>query len=348
MEREVTSRPAEDEPLRWGILGAARITPPALVEPARLLGNRLVAVAARDRKRAAAFARVHGVENVVDSYAAVIGSPDVDAIYNPLPNGLHGYWSLETIRAGKHLLCEKPFAANGDEAAAVARSSQTADTVVMEAFHYFYHPVAQRMQELASSGELGDLTHVELIFGIPAPVAEDPRWSLHLAGGATMDLGCYCLHVLRSLAPLVGGAPTLLAARAVVRRGLPEVDEQMEAELRFPSGVTGSMRCSMDHGRREATYRLVGSRGEAVAAEFVEPHLDDTIVVRTAGGVRTERMGRRATYAYQLEEFLGAVRDGEPVATDTDDAVANMRLIDECYVAAGLQPRQPTTPRDGS
>jgi predicted dehydrogenase len=104
----------------------------------------------------------------------------------------------------------------------------------------------------------------------------------------------------------------------------------------------------MDHRHREATYRLVGSRGEAVAAEFVEPHLDDRIVIRTADGARTERMGRRPTYVYQLEEFLAAVHDGMPVPTDTDDAVANMSLIDECYVAAGLQPRQPTTPQEAS
>src|SRR2546426_179295 len=130
--------------LRWGILGAARINKAGIVDPARLAGQRLVALAARDRERAEAFAHLHGVESALDSYAAVIDSAEVNAIYNPLPNGLHAPWTIRAIAAGKHVLSEKPFAANGEEAAEVAIAARSANVVVMEAFHYFYHPVAQR------------------------------------------------------------------------------------------------------------------------------------------------------------------------------------------------------------
>ncbi|WP_109642380.1 Gfo/Idh/MocA family protein [Lentzea atacamensis] len=329
--------------LRWGILGAARINKAAIVDPAALAGHRLRAIAARDRRRAESFAELHGVETVLDSYAAVIDSPEVDAIYNPLPHGLHGPWNLQAIAAGKHVLSEKPFAANAEEAAEVATAARAGEVVVMEAFHYFYHPVAQRMRELLESAELGELHHVETVFTIPAPSPEDLRWSLPLAGGATMDLGCYCLHAQRSMARWADGEPRVLGAGAAVRAGLEQVDEWLTADLRFPSGATGSVRCDMAGERRRATWKIVGSRGEATAMEFVEPHVDDRIVVTTSAGERTERLGRRPTYAYQLEVFTAAVRDGAPVPTDADDAVANMRLIDQCYEAAGLLPRPRTT-----
>ncbi|WP_327096048.1 Gfo/Idh/MocA family oxidoreductase [Nocardia vinacea] len=331
-------------PLRWGILGAARINKAGIVEPARLAGHRLVAIAARDRVRAEAFAGSFGVEQVFDSYGAVIDAAEVDAIYNPLPNGTHGYWNMKAIAAGKHVLSEKPFAANAVEASEVAALARASGTIVMEAFHYYYHPVARRMRELLASGELGELRHVETIFAIPAPKPEDPRWSLSLAGGAAMDLGCYCLHAQRMLAEWGGGEPVLLDARAGLRAGLVEVDEWLEAELQFPSGASGRVKCDMAGTRRRATFKIVGSLGSAVACEFVEPHLDDRILVSSSEGDRTEHLGTRATYSYQLDVFIAAVRGYGDVPTNVDDAVANMRLIDQCYSAAGMRPRPRSEP----
>lgn len=328
--------------LRWGVLGAARISPNAIVDPARSVGNRIVAVAARDRDRAEAFASKHGVERVYDRYESVIEADDVDAIYNPLPHGLHGAWNSRALAAGKHVLGEKPFAANAREAAEVAALARKSGLVVMEAFHYAYHPVAARIRELAASSELGELLRVEATFTIPPPSADDLRWSLPLAGGATMDLGCYCLHALRSLGPAAGGEPRVVSARARMRAGLDGIDEQMDAHLTFPSGVDGIVHCNMAGTEREASLRLIGSRGEALATEFVEPHLDDRVLVRTDRAQRVERLGTRTTYHFQLDAFLAAVGSGAPFATDVDDAVATMHAIDQCYLAAGWQQRQPT------
>lgn len=330
--------------LRWGLLGAAaRISPAAIVDPAREIGNRLVAIAARQRVRAEAFARQYGVETVHDSYESVIEARDVDAIYNPLPNGLHGYWNRRVLAAGKHLLGEKPFAANGDEALEIADMARASGVVVMEALHYFYHPVANRMRELVASGEVGEIWRVEASFTVPSPAADDPRWSLRLAGGATMDLGCYCVHALRSLAPWAGGEPSVVRARAIVRDGLPEVDEQMDVEFRFPSGIEGNARWNMAGATRSATLRVIGTRGEATATDFVGNTRDDRVIVQKDGREHTEHLSTRPTYHYQLDAFLAAVAsEDRSVATDMDDAVANMRLIDQCYVAAGLQPRLPT------
>ncbi len=332
------SEPAR-APLRIGILGAARITERSLVAPARAGGHRLVAVAARDRDRAGAFAAAHGVERVAGSYRELLADPEVDVVYNPLANGLHGPWNLAALEAGKHVLTEKPSASNAEEARRVREAAAKSGTVFMEAFHYLFHPVTRRLHELLASGELGALRHVETVVAIPAPEATDPRWSLSLAGGALMDLGCYGLHALRMLAPWAGGAPRLVSARAGERAGAPGVDEWLDAELEFPGGATGTARCHMAYEGLEMSLRLVGERGEASAPNFVLPQRDDRVVVRTADGERTERLGTRSSYTYQLEAFAARVREGAPLPLDPDDAVATMRLIDACYRAAGLAPR---------
>ncbi|MGW1749044.1 Gfo/Idh/MocA family protein [Streptomyces sp. NPDC002092] len=327
------------EPLRIGVLGAARITERALIDPARTAGHRLVAVAARDRSRAEAFAAEHGVERVADSYAALLADPEVEVVYNPLANGLHGPWNLAALAAGKHVLSEKPSASNAEEAAEVREAATKAGTVFMEAFHYLFHPVTRRLHGLLASGELGELQRVETLVAIPAPGDADPRWSLPLAGGAVMDLGCYSLHAVRMLAPWAGGAPSLVSARGGERAGAPGVDEWLDADVTFPNGATASARCHMAYDELEMSCRIIGSRGEALAPNFVLPQLDDRIVIRTPDGERTERLGTRSSYTYQLEAFAARVREGAPLPLDADDALATMTLIDESYRAAGFEPR---------
>jgi predicted dehydrogenase len=331
-------------PIRIGVLGAARIADLAIVRPARVTGHRIVAVAARDRRRAEDFAHRHGVERALGTYADVLADTDVEAIYNPLANALHGPWNLAAIQAGKHVLSEKPFASNADEARVVRDAAAAAQVAVMEGFHYLYHPVTRRLHELLDSGELGELRAVEIDMFMPAPDDSDPRWSYELAGGALMDLGCYSLHAHRALAPWAGGPPRVAAARAGERAGRPGVDEWLDADLEFPGGATGRARCNMAAGHRRYHCRIIGSRGEAAALNFVEPHYDDRIIVTTAAGTRTEELGRRSSYTYQLEAFAAHLRNGAPLPTGADDAVANMQLIDDCYRAAGLPPRPACQP----
>ncbi|WP_448639585.1 Gfo/Idh/MocA family protein [Geodermatophilus sp. URMC 63] len=330
-------------PLRIGVLGAARIAERAIAVPARATGHRLVAIAARDRGRAEAFARAHGVERVLPSYADVLADPEVEAVYDPLPNALHGPWNLAAIEAGKHVLSEKPFASDAAEAAEVRDAARRAGVTVVEGFHHLHHPVMRRMLELVDTGELGDLVSVEATIAMLPPDDGDPRWSLELAGGALMDLGCYGLHAARSLAPWTGGEPEVVAARAGERAGAPGVDEWLDVDLSFPSGATATVRCSMVHPERDFSLRIVGTRGEATAPAFVEPARDDRVLVRTPDGERTEHLGTRSSYTYQLEAFAAAVRGGPPVPTGPDDAVATMTLIDRCYRLAGLPTRPRTT-----
>lgn len=325
-------------PVRIGILGAARIAPLALIKPAKGRGDVVVAaVAARDTARANQFAARHGIGTAYGAYEDLIADPELDAVYIPLPNGLHGRWIRAALDADKHVLCEKPFTANAAEAADIAQRASTSDRVVMEAFHYRYHPLALRVEEIIASGELGKLLHVETAMCFPLPKFSDIRYSYALAGGATMDGGCYAIHMARIFG---GGTPEVISAQARLRDG--QVDRAMTAELRYPAGHTGRIRCSMwSTSLLEMSARVVGEHGELRVFNPVLPQLYHRLTVRTVKGKRVERLPRRASYDYQLDAFAGAVLRGERIKTTPQDAVENMTVIDAVYRAAGLPVRKP-------
>jgi len=326
-------------PLRIGVLGAARIAPSALIKPAKDNADIVVAaIAARDSTRAQEFAAKHGIARVHDSYEALIADPDLDGVYNPLPNGLHGRWTRAALAAGKHVLCEKPFTANAAEAREIADLAAASDRVVMEAFHYRYHPLTLRAEQIIGSGELGKLQRVEAALCFPLPKFSDIRYNYPLAGGALMDAGCYAVHMARTFG---GSTPEILSAHAKLRD--PQIDRAMTAELRFAAGHTGQVRCSMWSSRLlEISARVVGDRGELRLFNPVTPHFIHRLSVRSSDGKRVERFSRRPSYAYQLDAFAAGVLRGEPVKTTPEDAVETMTVIDAIYRAAGLPLRQPS------
>jgi predicted dehydrogenase len=311
----------------------------ALIRPAKDNADVVVAaVAARDVSRAKAFAAKHDIARVRDSYEALISDPDIDAVYNPLPNGLHGRWTRAALAAGKHVLCEKPFTANAAEAREVAGLAAKSDRVVMEAFHYRYHPLALRVEQIVASGELGKLERVEAALCFPLPKFSDIRYNYSLAGGATMDAGCYAVHMVRTFG---GATPEVVAAQAKLRD--PQIDRAMTAELRFAGGHTGRVRCSMwSSDLLRISAHVIGENGELRVLNPVAPHLFNRLSVRSADGKRVEYFPRRASYAYQLDAFAAAVLRGEEVKTTPQGAVENMTVIDAIYSAAGLPLREPS------
>ena len=326
----------EPGPLRFGVLGAARIAPPALVKPAREVPEATVlALAARDRSRAEGFARKHGIPRVHATYAELLADPEVDAVYNPLPNSLHCEWTVRALEAGKHVLCEKPLASNADEARHMAEAAQKTGRVLMEAFHYRYHPLAARMREIVTSGELGRVRWLEAALCFPLLRRGDIRFDLSLAGGALMDAGCYAVNCVRFLA---GAEPEVASARA--RLASPGVDRRMDAELRFEGDRSGRITASLlSSSLLRLSARVVGDEGELAVLNFVMPQLFHRLRVKTLRGSRSERVAGDATYTHQLRSFVRAVREGAPFETDAADGIANMRAIDAIYRAAGLEPR---------
>jgi predicted dehydrogenase len=324
--------------IRIGILGAAGIAPEAVIHPAWSVAEAdIVAVAARDRDRAAGFAAEHGIPTVHGSYAELLADPEVDVVYNPTPNGLHGRWTVAAVAAGKHVLCEKPFTANATEARSVAAAVPASDRVVMEAFHYRYHPLTVRTIEIVRSGELGKLVSVEAGLGGLGPDRDDIRWQLALAGGALMDLGCYPVHLLRSV---VGAEPRVLAATA--GQADPGVDADMDISLEFPDGVAGRVLSSMQSETPYIYAKFTGEDGELEVANPFAPQRGHKLTINSGGTTRTETTTIEPSYVFQLRALADAVLRGAPISTGPADAIRNMEVIDAAYLAAGLQPRQPT------
>ncbi len=322
--------------VRLGILGAARIAPHAIIYPARTLAHaEVVAVAARDGARAAAFARAHHIARWTDSYAALIEDRAIDALYIPLPNSLHFAWALRALAAGKHVLCEKPLTANTAQAEALLDAASSSGRVLMEGFHNRYHPLLLRVGEIVRSGALGRLQTVEAIFRTPSLRRDDIRFHYALGGGATMDLGCYMINLMRYV---VGEEPIVMHASA--RELTVDVDRRMVAAFAFPGGALGRMDVEMK-ALRAPDIRLVvtGDSGSLQVVNPVLPHLFHRLRLQTRAGVRREHFDRTSSYTYQLRAYVAAIRAAAPVATDAADAVRNMRVIDAVYAKAGMRAR---------
>ncbi|MFJ5309239.1 Gfo/Idh/MocA family protein [Streptomyces sp. NPDC088350] len=325
--------------LSVGVLGAARIVPSALLEPAADLdGIEVTAVAARDPERAVAFAREHGIPRALRSYDEIVDDPAVDAVYVPTPAALHGHWTRRAIEAGKHVLCEKPFTANAEEAAEIAELAGSSGLVVMEAFHSRYHPMWTRMTELVDSGVLGQLHTARAEFTVPHADTSDIRWQPDLGGGALMDLGCYPVRLLRHLF----GEPEVTGAQI---RAVDGVDAATTAQLAFAGGLSGEVVAIMEGvDGHAAELHVSGSAGTLHVRMPYHPYLYGELTLTTESGVVVEQGDPRTTYSFQLEAFRDAVTEGAANLTDAGEATATMRVIDAIYRAGGLRPRTPVAP----
>ncbi|HZC45825.1 MAG TPA: Gfo/Idh/MocA family oxidoreductase, partial [Candidatus Acidoferrum sp.] len=291
---------AQHRPLRFGILGAARIAPDALVKAARnVLEAEVVAVAARDPIRARDFAAANGIPRVHANYDDLVNDSELDVIYNPLPNSLHCEWSIAALRAGKHVLCEKPLASNAAEAERMTQAADATGKILGEAFHYRFHPLADRIHALMHDGTLGRLLHVEGQFSVPIP-EPNIRFDWSLAGGATMDLGCYPLHMIRYFSGLT---PRVIRAKA--ETGPKNIDIAMEVELELAGGVTAKMSCAMKKDSPiRARFMARGERGELHVTNPIAPHRGHQLTIKTAAGEKTETVPGDSTFTYQLRAFV--------------------------------------------
>ncbi|MCL2585548.1 MAG: Gfo/Idh/MocA family oxidoreductase [Streptosporangiales bacterium] len=325
--------------VRIGILGAARIAGKALINPAREVPSATVtAVATRDAARAEAFALEHGIPASYGSYEKLLDDPGVDAVYIPLPNALHGAWTLRALEAGKHVLCEKPFAANADEARRVAEASASSGLVVMEAMHYRYHPLVAKMTSLVSGGAIGTPRHVQAWTCWPITSSADIRYLPDMAPGALMDGGCYAIDCLRLLGvtdPEVTGA----LADPVPGTG---VDRALAARLTSPAGLTGWFESAFTGaGEFRADVHVAGDEGHLWLRNFINAQ-EGTLSVHPDGpSWAGADESPETTFSWQLRAFTAAVRDGEPFATTADSAAVTMRVIDDAYRAAGIPAREP-------
>jgi len=331
---------ANDTPVRIGILGCAHIVRAVLIEPAKVVPEiALVAIGSRDAGRAAAYAAEHGIARAYGGYQDVIDDPEVEVVYNPLPNSLHAEWTIRALEAGKAVLCEKPLASNAEEARRMADAAAASGRPLIEAFHDRYHPVAQFIAVTIRSGALGRLRRLDTRLKINSARLTDDniRFQPELAGGSTMDLGAYCINMMRLC---TGEEPRVVSATPSLHS--PQIDVAMHAALAFPGGAMGEFECSHRADKVETWLVVEGERGTLRCDNPYLPPPGTTVTIETGGETRTRRFDDPLTYVFQARALAAAIRHGGPVLTPGSDGVANMAAIDAVYRAAGLQVRGET------
>lgn len=325
------------QPLRLGILGAARIAPFALIRQAHELATVEVTAVAEEyhsERYLRRYAKKHRIPQTYRSFDELLANPDIDAVYVPLPISMHADWCIKAIEAGKHVLCEKPFAANAREVERVLRAAEGTNLVVAEAMHFRYHPLVDRVRDIIRSREIGAVEQIDATFCAYWPFT-DFRFDYETGGGGTIDMGCYPIGFIRAVTE---EEPVVLEATAGLYGRL--IDRWMRARMELPSG--GQARLLVSLRSRHVfslSIKIRGSRGSIGVFNYVKPEVGHRLKVRTEAGVRRERVPGGSTYGTQLAAFADAVRAGTQPVTTVADSLLNMRVIDAVYLAAGLPVR---------
>ena len=312
-------------PLRWGILSTANITDKLLDSGT---DQEFVAVGSRDRARAEAYASEKGIARAHGSYEDLLADPDVDAIYNPLPNGLHVEWSIRALEAGKHVLCEKPLTRRPEDVGRAFDVAEREGRVLAEAFMWRHHPQVARARELLDGGAIGDLRIIRAHFAFAAADPDDIRLQADLDGGGLMDVGCYCVSGCRTLA---GAEPERAWAELIP--GGHGVDVALAATLRFGGDVLAHFDCGLSYPGGS----LLAAAGTEGSFALADPwHGNDAVIElrRADGSVERIEAGPANSYALELADFEAAVRgEGSPLL-GRDDALGQARTIAALYTSA--------------
>jgi len=367
---------AGSKPIKFGILGAAAIAPSALIIPAQSHPEVLIhAVAARDLGRANTFAKKHGIGKVyggLNGYQEMLDDPEIDAIYNPLPNGLHYEWTMKALAAGKHVLVEKPSANTAGETRLMFELAESKGLVLLESLHYRFHPAIQRMKAIIDSGELGKIKSISTFLTIPQGFVKpgDIRLDLELGGGGLMDMGCYTLDCIRYLASrnptsIISAQHELYTPPSAPSSFAPNIDRGTMVTFALPNDITASLTCDMG---KPLTYgifppipqvRAIVScdGGDVELYNFVLPTLYHSLTIRTRSGEgykkRVEKVytfsdGKMRgkgeawwlTWRYQLEAFVDKLKGREPQTwVSKEDSISNMEWIEKIYETTGLGSR---------
>jgi xylose dehydrogenase (NAD/NADP) len=328
-----SGRTSSGAPVRWGVLSTANIGVKRVAPAIHKSSNgRLVAVGSRDPQRVrqlytfAPNVRVHG------DYESLIRDPQVEAIYNPLPNGLHAEWSIKAMEAGKHVLCEKPLSVTAEEGATMAQAARANGVLLMEAFMYRFHPQTIWALEQVAAGRIGQVRLIRSSFSFDIRSRpNDVRLQPSLAGGSLMDVGCYPVNFCRAV---YGHPPTAVAAR-VYARSEGEVDLAANAVLDFGAGRYGLIDSSFELPGRQIA-EIIGEAGTITILTPFTPLEAGTVVLLTNDDQTEEqRFPPLDQYQLQVEHFASCIRSGQQPALSLEESLENMATIEAIYRSAG-------------
>jgi D-xylose 1-dehydrogenase (NADP+, D-xylono-1,5-lactone-forming) len=314
-------------PFRWGLLSTARINrsiiPPLQASPR----HALVAVASRDRGRGEAYAREWGIPRVHLSYETLIDDPEIDAIYNPLPNALHAAWTIRAVRAGKHVLCEKPLATTVADVDAIASEAKAAGVVVTEAFMYRHHPQTLRLKALVDERAIGKLRLIRSAFTFQLTRSGDVRWEPSLGGGSLWDVGCYPISIARLLA---GVEPQEVFGRS--RQGEADVDESFTGQI-----ALGEVVAQFDAGFRapQRTHlEVVGSDGVITVAAPFKPGPGAHLLLSRGDATEVVTVEDQPLYIGELDDLADAAAGSREPRVTLADSRGNVATIVALYESA--------------
>ena len=317
-----------ETPLRWGLLSTARIND-ALIGPLRKSKrNRLLAVASRTQEKADTYAGKHKIKKAYGSYAQLLVDPEIDVIYNPLPNHMHAEWTIRAVEAGKHVLCEKPLALTVAEVDAITAAARRHDRVVAEAFMYRSHAQTRKVKELVLAGTIGKVKLVRGSFTFRLTEPGDYRLDPAMGGGSLWDVGCYPLSYTRSL---LGAEPLEVFGQQVT--GPTGVDESFAAQLRFADDVFAQFDCSFAVPFH-VFMEIVGDEGTLIVPNPFNPGPSENIFMPTKGKMRPFMVKGGSSYGGEVEDLADAIRTRKPPAVSLEDSRANTAAIQALFESA--------------
>ncbi len=325
-----------DQKLRWGILSTAKIGHRAVIPAIQQSRNGVVAaIASRDLATAQNAADALNIPRAFGSYDAMLTSSEIDAVYIPLPNNLHKEWTIRAAEAGKHILCEKPFALNTAEVKQMIAAAQEHHVVLMEAFMYRFHPQFTRVRQLIAEGAIGQVRTIRSAFCYTMGRPNDIRINKELGGGALMDVGCYCVNMARLI---TGTEP--LTVQASAEFGATQVDLAFAAVMRFPDDVLAVFDCNFRSDYTE-WLQIQGTSGRLEIPRPIKPS-GATAEIILRQGETADAAARTTTftvpaanhYTLMCEHFADVVLNGAPLAYPPELDLGNMRVIDALYASA--------------
>jgi predicted dehydrogenase len=325
--------------LRWGILGSGNIARQFATGLKSSRRTAVVAAGSRNLETARDFAGQRGIPRAYGSYEDLLADPDVDAVYNSLPNSLHHEWTIKALRAGKHVLCEKPFAMDLRQSVEMFNVARQTGRVLVEAFMYRSHPLTKAVVATVRSGAIGDVRLIRTSFCYrTTKIDGNVRFVPDLGGGALMDVGCYCIDFSRLIA---GAEPTTVHASA--RLHPTGVDEVVVGTMHFPGDVLASFTAGIGLQADNTAY-VCGTEGYIeipvpwkppvtgaiyTIARATPPKQDDPAPVKVPPRETRTVDADRELYALEADDFAATVLDGKPPAVSEADTLGNMAVIGE-------------------
>lgn len=315
----------EKKIVEWGVLGCAAIADRAVIPGILGAENaRLYAVAGRDPEKLASFKEKHKPVKTYDSYEALLEDPAVDAVYIPLPNGLHCEWTIKAAEHKKHVLCEKPLGVTADEVVKMYEACRKNGVLLMEAFAYRHSPLTAKLKSMVEEGLIGKLKFIESHFSFPLHDESNVRLVSSLGGGATFDIGCYNLSIIRHLA---GSEPISVYAEGDVGKSTG-VDETSCILLRFEGGLTAVSYCSFKAADK-CGYYIVGEEGVIdVPVNFNKKGLV-SIFLKTGETTKEITLDCPDNYMLEVEQLGRCILEGEQPLLSFEEAYGNAVVIDK-------------------